>query len=552
MPEAGTETEPLSIADFRRGAWRLLVLVGEDHRVEVLPDCGAVTVGRGAHADIRVEEPAISRRHFTLHLGEGLRLEDLGSANGTMVRSQVVPPGESVELRPGDAIEIGRALLVVQRQGVAPLRAIRIKTHEYVEERIDEECRVGSNRNFALLRLVCPAGQGSLMRSRLLDALKPTEILGTYGPDEYELLAFDIQTKEAQLRARELASGGVEVGLACHPGDGRSVAELVERASPRAPRASSGGGIVEHFAPVVDRVAQSTLSVLLVGETGTGKGVLALELHRRSPRRDGPFVPLHCPEFPESLLEAELFGYERGAFSGATSAKPGLVETASGGTLFLDEVAEIPLGTQVKLLRVLESGEVRRLGSVRPRHIDLRIISASSCDLEEACARGEFRPDLFFRLNGLPLLIPPLRERPHEIEPLARTFIQQYSRAQGMPAPALTPEALEALQRHPWPGNVRELRNVMERAVVLSRSGLIGTEHLPSDRARVSFVRASEPPSPPTEAVGREPDQRARISAALQACGGNQSRAAKMLGISRRTLVSRLVQHGFPRPLRKP
>ena len=277
-----------------------------------------------------------------------------------------------------------------------------------------------------------------------------------------------------------------------------------------------------------------------------------LALHRRSSRRDGPFVPLHCAEFPESLLEAELFGYERGAFSGATRAKPGLVEAASGGTLFLDEVAEIPDGTQVTLLRVLETDEVRRLGAVRPRKIDLRIISASSRDLEEACARGEFRPELFFRLNGLPLIIPPLRERSHEIEPLARAFIEQYSRARNLPAPVLTAEALEALRRHPWPGNVREFRNVIERAVALSRGGLIGTEHLPSDRARTSFVSASEPRGPASGAPGGDADQRDRIAAVLQACGGNQSRAAKMLGISRRTLVNRLAQHGFPRPLRRP
>ena len=552
MPEAGTETERLSTADSRRGDWRLLVLVGDTHRVERLPEAGAVTVGRGGRADIRVEEPAISRRHFTLHLGDGLRLEDLGSVNGTMVRGHVIPSGGSVELRPGDAIEIGRALLVVQRHGVAPLRAIKIKTHEYLEDRIDEECRVESNRSFALFRLVCPTGTGSAMRPRLLEALKPTEILGTYGPDEFELLVFDIQTKDAELRASELARDGLKVGLACHPGDGRSAAELLERASPRPLRAYTGGGVVAHFAPVLDRVAQCGLSVLLVGETGTGKGVLALELHRRSARRDGPFVPLHCAEFPESLLEAELFGYERGAFSGATSAKPGLIETATGGTLFLDEVAEIPVSVQVKLLRVLESDEVRRLGAVRPRKIDLRIISASSRDLEEACARGEFRPELFFRLNGMPLLIPPLRERAHEIEPLARGFIEQYSRTQKVPAPALTSEALEALRRHPWPGNVRELRNVIERAVVLSRGGLIGTEHLPSDRARMSFVPASQPRSPASGPPGGDAEQRDRIAAVLQACGGNQSRAAKMLGISRRTLVSRLALHGFPRPLRKP
>jgi DNA-binding NtrC family response regulator len=457
-----------------------------------------------------------------------------------------------MELRSGDTIEIGRALLVVQRLGVAPLRAVRTKTHEDVEERIDEECRMGSNRDFALIHLVCPPGLGNLLRSQLLNALKPGEMLGTYGPDEYEILALDIQPEDAELRARELAREGMEAGLACHPRDGRSAAELIERASPRALRARSGGGMVEDLGPVVDRIAQSSLSVLLVGETGTGKGVLALELHRRSSRRDGPFVPLHCAEFPESLLEAELFGYERGAFSGASNAKPGLIETASGGTLFLDEVAEISVGTQVKLLRVLEGNEVRRLGAVRSRPIDLRIISASSRDLEEACARGEFRPDLFFRLNGLPLVIPPLRERPHEIEPLARKFIEQYSRAQKVLAPTLTPQALGALRRYPWPGNVRELRNVIERAVVLSRSGVIGTEHLPSERTRVTFVSAAVPRASATRASGLDPEERERIAAALQACGGNQSRAAKMLGISRRTLVTRLAQHGFPRPLRKP
>jgi DNA-binding NtrC family response regulator len=211
-------------------------------------------------------------------------------------------------------------------------------------------------------------------------------------------------------------------------------------------------------------------------------------------------------------------------------------------------VAEIPVSVQVKLLRVLESDEVRRLGAVRPRKIDLRIISASSRDLEEACARGEFRPELFFRLNGMPLLIPPLRERAHEIEPLARGFIKQYSRTQSTPAVADAGGAsrhFDAIPGQECPG---VLRNVMERAVVLSRSGLIGTEHLPSDQARVSFVPASEPRNPATGARGAEWEQRARIAAALQACGGNQSRAAKMLGISRRTLVSRLAQHGLPRP----
>jgi transcriptional regulator with AAA-type ATPase domain/pSer/pThr/pTyr-binding forkhead associated (FHA) protein len=547
MTEAGIQTEPLSRSEARRGGWQVLVLVGDELRVEQLPESGAVTVGRGGSADLRVDEPAISRRHFTLHLEEGLRLEDLGSVNGTVVRGQLVRSRESVELHAGDAIEVGRALLVVQRHGGAPLRAIRIRTHEEIEERLDEECRSEAPRSFSLMHLVCPAGQGAAHRSSLLGALKASEILGAYGPDEYELVAFDLDANAAKLRAKELTEQGVKVGLACHPDDGRSAAELLERASPRAIRSDRGASLLEELAPALDRIANSPLSVLLVGETGSGKGVMALELHRRSLRRDGPFVPLHCAELPESLLEAELFGYERGAFSGATGAKPGLIETASGGTLFLDEVAEISLTTQIKFLRVLEAGETRRLGAVRPRKIDLRIISASSRDLEEACALGDFRPDLFFRLNGLPLLIPPLRDRPHEIEPLALKFIEQYSRAQNIPAPKLTSEALDLLRRHPWPGNVRELRNVMERAVVLSNSGFIGSEHVASSNLKTAYVPV---PGAHRPSSARAVAERAQIAAALRACAGNQSRAAKLLGISRRTLVNRLEQHGFPRPLK--
>jgi transcriptional regulator with PAS, ATPase and Fis domain len=310
---------------------------------------------------------------------------------------------------------------------------------------------------------------------------------------------------------------------------------------------------MESLRRVVERIAGSSISVLIAGETGVGKGLLAKELHRKSPRVRGPFVALNCAELTESLLEGELFGYEKGAFTGADQAKAGLIETADGGTLLLDEVGELPLTTQAKLLRILEDREVRRIGSLRPRHVDLRVVACTNRDLEAESEQGGFRRDLYFRLAGISIVIPPLRERTGEIEGLAREFLEQAAQSTGQrPAPVLTSEALVALRRYPWPGNVRELRNVMERALLLSRGGVIGPEHLPAERLRTTVYPRVPAPSPPeTQPVpgkrvrGRE---RQQLLDALAECGGNQTRAAKRLGISRRTLVTWLKESGVPRP----
>jgi transcriptional regulator with PAS, ATPase and Fis domain len=309
---------------------------------------------------------------------------------------------------------------------------------------------------------------------------------------------------------------------------------------------------MESLRRVVERIACSSISVLIAGETGVGKGLLAKELHRKSPRVGGPFVALNCAEFTESLLEGELFGFEKGAFTGADQAKAGLIETADGGTLLLDEVGELPLTTQAKLLRVLEDREVRRIGSLRPRHVDLRVVACTNRDLEAESEQGGFRRDLYFRLAGISLVIPPLRERTGEIEGLAREFLEQAAQSTGQrTAPVLASEALVALKRYPWPGNVRELRNVMERALLLSRDGVIGPEHLPAERLRTTvYPRASASPPDthpvPGKRVGTR--ERQRLLDALAECGGNQSRAAKRLGISRRTLVTWLKDSGVPRP----
>ena len=294
---------------------------------------------------------------------------------------------------------------------------------------------------------------------------------------------------------------------------------------------------------LLDVVAPSPLSVLVLGETGVGKEVFAEAIHQRSPRRARELLKLNCAALPESILEAELFGYEKGAFTGATAAKPGLFEAANGGTVMLDEIGDLPLVTQAKLLRVLETGEVLRIGSVKTTTVDVRFISATNVDLEARVEDGTFRADLFFRLDGISIILPPLRDRPADIAPLARMFAARVAKQlDRRTPPALGDAAIALLERHAWPGNVRELRNVIERAVVLCAGGdTIDPSHL------TSIAAASSSPH------GRLKDdlskiERERILRTLDEVGGNQTRAAKILGISRHALLDRLDRYGIVRP----
>jgi transcriptional regulator with PAS, ATPase and Fis domain len=231
---------------------------------------------------------------------------------------------------------------------------------------------------------------------------------------------------------------------------------------------------------VLASIAPTNLTVLVLGETGTGKEIFAEAIHTRSPRRGRPFLKLNCGALPESILESELFGHEKGAFTGAVQTKPGLFEAADTGSLFLDEVAELPRTTQVKLLRVLESGEVLRIGSVKPRRVDVRLISATNRDLNQLVGSSEFRMDLLFRINGFTFVLPPLRERVAEIAPLARYFAGRAASVVGARIPEFTLAAIEALQSYAWPGNIRELRNVIDRSVALCpvHVAAIDVEHL--------------------------------------------------------------------------
>ncbi|WNG52305.1 sigma-54-dependent Fis family transcriptional regulator [Archangium minus] len=317
---------------------------------------------------------------------------------------------------------------------------------------------------------------------------------------------------------------------------------------------------------LLTRAATGTATVLLRGESGTGKELAAKAVHDASPRRGGPFVKLHCAALPDTLLESELFGYEKGAFTGAATRKPGRVELANGGTLFLDEIGDITPQVQVKLLRLLQEREFERLGGTQTLKVDVRFVAATHRNLEEMVRKGEFREDLFYRLNVVPVWLPPLRARTEDIEPLVRHFLDVHAKANGRPPFTLTPDGLAALRSQPWPGNVRQLQNFIERLVVLSDGPLITGDEVMREVARqpgiVPVAPAPVPvsPSPSTPAVPmagstngegrtlesqRKEMERQALVDALKRAGDNRTLAARLLGISRRTLYNKLEEHGL-------
>jgi DNA-binding NtrC family response regulator len=295
---------------------------------------------------------------------------------------------------------------------------------------------------------------------------------------------------------------------------------------------------------LAEKVGTTEATVLIRGESGTGKSLLARAIHAASPRRDGPLVTVNCGALPENLLESELFGHEKGAFTGAVAAKLGRFRTAAGGTVFLDEIGEMSPALQVKLLQVLEERTFYPVGGERPETADVRVIAATNRDLEEAIAEGEFREDLFYRLNVFPIAIPPLRARREDIPPLLDFFLSRYDRGAG----ALTDEARARLLEYSFPGNVREMENLVERASILAGPGPIGGEHFPSllsPRPRGAGSSGFTVPDIPDEGLPLEALEKELIVKALEKAGGNKTRAAKLLGLTRRTLYSRLERYGL-------
>ncbi|MEJ7728822.1 MAG: sigma 54-interacting transcriptional regulator [Polyangiaceae bacterium] len=520
----------------------LLVIARGVVHTHVLPESGKVIIGRAENCDVRIEDPSISRRHAALHVGAPV------SSGIRSAQRPSTPPPEP-------------------RKNGAPKRARRRGPALAIED-------LGS-ANGTFLR--GPRAVPPVLRART------SSLEGGDDPPP------SVRTSDDE-PALELEPGTVapiSIGDFIDLGSTLLVVWPEEKAG-REPADTAPGVIIRDEAmrrlhEIIARVAVGNISVVLLGETGVGKEVLAATIHRRSPRARKAFVGLNCAAFSETLLESELFGHEKGAFTGAAQTKVGLLETANGGTVFLDEIGELPLTLQGKLLRVLEERELMRVGALRPRKIDVRFIAATNRDLEADVARGLFRQDLFYRLNGISLVIPPLRQRPAEIPELARLFAAQAAKQNRMGrAPRISSEAMALLETYRWPGNIRELKNLIERAVLLGGGAEITAEHLPMERmAHASGSAPDRATVPPPMRVAAAPSivdrsevssrslagggplgdgklrgdveafERKRIAEVLDRCGGNQTRAAKMLGISRRTLTNRLGQYDLPRPRKR-
>jgi two-component system response regulator AtoC len=526
----------------------------------VLPN-GLVTLGRGAEATIVVNDPRVSRSHAALHVEKEVMLSDLGSANGTFLEDERLSSGDARPLADGRSFFIGDSALVVRPCSLRRIGAKRLASIDEIRGRFTASALVA----IVKVRPHRPM-QARALEAILGEALSSPRDFVAWLDRERLVLGVEASTDAEVPRIerdviRQLASFSIAADVSARPLAG----ELLENAgdglrailSADAPRTLVRGKVLlEHpsmkeLEQTVVRVAKTSVSVLVLGETGAGKDVIASMLHELSGRADGPFFALNCASLPEQLLESELFGYERGAFTGATASKPGLLESADGGTVFLDEIGDLPLSLQAKLLRVIESREVTRLGSLKPRTIDVRFVAATNHDLAKRVADGRFRQDVFYRLNSVTLNVPPLRDRQSEIEPLARLFLENARERFEMDEIRFSAAAIAALTSHGWPGNVRELKSAVERAALLANARVIEPNDLglPASDADSGGAPPRYASATQIDELSTSPDlERERIIRALEDCGGNQSRAAKLLGVSRRTLVRRIAQLGLPRP----
>jgi len=382
-------------------------------------------------------------------------------------------------------------------------------------------------------------------------ANKPVVIMMTaYGSIETAVEAmkrgaFDFLTKPVNLEKLEIL---IQRALKT-----RTLEVEVQQLHARLDEKFSFAGIVgsaEKLRDVIERVklvAPSRATILIEGETGTGKELIAQAIHQASPRARAAFIAVHCAALPPTLLESELFGHERGAFTGATERRIGRFEAAHGGTLFLDEIGEISTATQVKLLRFLETKTVERIGSMKPIPLDVRLVAASNKDLDQMVKAGTFREDLFFRLNVVRIVMPPLRERAGDIPLLLDHYVRFFSEENNLPPLVIEPGAMRHLQAYPWPGNIRELRNFVENAVVLRRGGRITEFDLePKFRGEVAPAGASVAPAPAAAPMANplsvEENEKRLLREALIKARGNRTKAAQFMGLSRRTLHRKLAQ----------
>ncbi len=592
----------------------LLIVEASSSRWLPLPSEGALLIGRGEEADLALSDAAASRRHARILVSASeVRVADLDSRNGTRVNGQ--PISGTVALATGDVVSIGEVSIILRCKKAPPAARVLLDGSA-LRRRLDEEVvRAQTTQDalaVAVFTFTTAPDAGALARALdpALPILRIIDVAALLGPQELVVVLPGLEVEAARPVADSIARalGGadvVKVGLAAHPADGAGGDTLIAAARSLAARAD-GGSVADsdrlsriqlgdravivadpamlRLYGLIKRLAPSDLPVLIRGETGSGKENAAQALHTWSPRAAAPFVAINCAALPETLVESELFGSEKGAYSNSTATKPGLLEMAEGGTVFFDELGELPRAVQPKLLRVIETKKLMRLGGTKERTINVRFIAATNRDLEEEVRAGRFREDLLYRVNAATVVLPPLRDRPSEIATLARLFLTEASARIDLPPRSLSTASIHELCRHGWPGNVRELKNVIEFMAATVEESVIEPWHLrarlgagerravtsPSLSSAPATAEAAEPlvqtpaatepvrlPTDPSHAAAgtpraftpiadelREIEQR-RMAEALESAGGIQTRAAELIGMPLRTFQQKVKLYGL-------
>lgn len=566
MPLPSTVHDPDETDVRGTTGFQLMVLGAREFQLHTLPSEGVLSIGRDETCIVRLNDARCSRQHAKLYVDQNrFAIEDLQSANGTRVRDRRIAPSERTPLSLGEAVTIGAIVLLLQ--SAPPPLPERLVDHEEFERRLDSECQRAQTGRLALsvarLKIV-PAKRMAptpeQQAERLATRLPPGSLIALYADREYELLFSGLSQEHVQTHLTELVEVLARDGFHCtagaahFPQNGQTPDALRSAALPAPParpdKASPPGldhPTIQELYALADKAAATQANVLILGETGTGKTFLAKRMHAKSPRARARFLAINCAALPEQLIEAELFGYERGAFTGATAAKPGLLEAANDGTVFLDEVGELPLALQAKLLDVIETKRVRRVGGVTSKAINVRFIAATNRNLQSAVSEGKFREDLFYRLDVMELVVPPLRSHASSILPLAEHFVQSVCAENGRTTlPLISAAAAQVLARYSWPGNIRQLGNIIERTVLLCS----GPEIQPDDLPDSVLDHGRSVPAPPHAAPGGGnvvDELHGRILTALAACHGNQSRTARELGMHRLKLNRLMKKYGIPR-----
>lgn len=564
---------------------------------------GVMIAGRIPQAEICLQDHQVSRKHaqFSTDLSE-TRVKDLGSTNGTIVNGKRIDKEQAIS--DGDEVQIGDTNFRFSIHNPIDGNKLGLNNHGYFETRFIEELdrAVRFKRNVSILMIGPKLESHEIMQkvddlthryptvvNYLQKVIRGMDLLAHYGKYELELLLPETSKQHAVELAERITQEAkfdkdvaISVGVATFPEDGKTADILIEksRKALRLSRDKKSDRVVQitedarrlmlsnkkeiivrsekmkELFELVERIAKSTITVLIQGETGVGKEVVAEALHTKSDRANQPLVSLNCAALTETLLESELFGHEKGSFTGADQTKIGLFETANGGTIFLDEIGEMPLKTQAKLLRVLQAKKIMRVGSNKEIDTDVRVVAATNRKLEEQVDKKLFREDLFYRLNAATITIPPLRERKEEIPYLSQTFVKQCSEENGLPSKELSPEALDVLMKYNWPGNIRELRNTIERSVVISEGETIFKEALtsrltseyPVDRNNTSSSIDDLDDAHAATVVGDMKEivsgyEKDLIVNALKKAQWNQTKASEILNVPRRTLVSKIKKY---------